>query len=530
MINAEEKATRILPRSAARAVILVMALALMPAAVFAHAAMIRSAPKANSKSQQSPKLVELWFNEELEPNLNTIEVKDGRGQRVDKGAVILSEGAKKVQVELNDLAAGAYTVDWKAVSTDEHTVHGKFTFTIEAPEGGAAVAATTPTPATAAGTQGVATPTQPAATPESSAPQAGGGTDDISWTQTVVRWLSYMAMMMIFGGFAFRLLVLAPALRHATAGSTEGADAGAASERRALTLSWASVILLALTTLVALVMQASAMYDKTFGEALSPVLLGRVITETGYGGSWVLQAVSVVALAIILFMLGGRIKRSPSGEHAALWWAGLVAAAVLLVAPSWTGHATAAIKHFRLAVFSDWLHLLAGGFWVGGLFHLALTWPPALPLLTKPQRTRSLHHVIRLFTRVAMPSVALLVIAGLYNTWAHVPRLEAFWMTPYGKVLFLKLLLVGVMLLLGGLHNFYYGKKAAALEKAEATDPQAHDAAKLERGFSLSVALEAGLGILVLLFTAVLVFTTPARNHPAMEQMNAGASVNQEQK
>lgn len=531
MIHTEEKATRFRQRCAAvRAVGLVMALALMPVAVFAHAGLTRSAPKANSTSKPSPKLVELWFNEELEPNLNTIEVKDSQGQRVDKGAVTLSEGDKKAQVELNDLAGGTYTVNWKAVSMDEHTIRGKFTFTVEASEGGAAAAGTPPAPTRAAGTQGAATPPQPEATTESSAPRVGGGSDEMSWTQTLIRWLSYLAMMMLFGGFAFRLLVLAPALRRATAGGSEGVVAVAASERRALTLSWASVVLLALTTLVALVMQASAMFDKTFAEALSPALLGRVIAETGYGGSWLLQALSVVALTVILFLLSGRIKRSPAGEHAALWWAGLLVGAVLLVAPSWTGHAMAAIKHFRLAVFSDWLHLLAGGFWVGGLFHLALTWPPALAPLTKPQRTRSLHHVIHLFTRVAMPSVALLVIAGLYNTWAHVPRLEAFWMTPYGKILFLKLLLVGVMLLLGGLHNFYYGKKAAALEKAEATDPQAHDAAKLERGFSRSVALEAGLGILVLLVTAVLVFTTPARNHPAMNQMNAGAGVNQEQR
>lgn len=526
MILSRQK-RRLVRSGAAFWLIALLTLSLSPSSVYAHAGLIRSEPKANANLKHLPKLVELWFNEELEPNLNTIEVKDRQGQRVDKGAVTLSEENKKAQVELGELAAGAYTVEWKAVSADQHTIRGNFTFALE--EGGAA-SATPPLPAQEAGAQGAGATAQPSATPES-APQTAASADEISWAQTVIRWLSYLVMMMLFGGFAFRLLVLAPALRRATAGSSEGVVAVAASERCALALSWASVILLALTTLIALVMQASAMFDKTLGEALSPALLARVITETGYGGSWVLQALSVVVLIIILSLLGARIKRSPSsGEHAALWWAGLVVGAVLLVAPSWTGHATAAIKHFRLAVFSDWLHLLAGGFWVGGLFHLALTWPPALPLLTKTQRTRSLHHVIRLFTRVAMPSVALLVLAGLYNTWAHVPRIQALWMTPYGKTLALKLMLVGLMLLLGGLHNFYYGKRAAALEKAEVDDSQAHDGAKLERGFSRSVALEAGIGLLVLLVTAVLVFMTPARNHPAMDQMNAGTGVVQQQR
>lgn len=501
---------------------LLLTLAFAHTTALAHAKLVRSEPKANAKLQQRPKLVELWFNEELEPNLNTIEVKDGQGRRVDKGAVTLAEGNKKAQVELGELSGGTYTVDWKAVSEDEHTIRGKFVFAVEVP----AEAAATPAPPQAAAAQ---TPAAPGAAqspaPQASPSQPGGWADDVSMTQTVVRWLSYLAMMTLFGGFAFRLLVLAPALRLATASTAEGGEAVAASERRALALSWVSVALLALTTLVALALQASAVFDKPFGEALSPALLGRVITETGYGGSWLLQALSAAAIAVILFLLGVQVRRGGAGEHSALWWAGLAGGAALLVAPSWTGHAAAAVRHFRLAVFSDWLHLLAGGFWVGGLFHLALTWPPALRQLNARQRAGSLRHIIRLFTRVAVPSVALLVLAGLYNTWAHVPSLRAFWMTPYGEVLALKLLLVLLMVLLGGLHNFYYGRKAALLEKAEGGGPVAGDPDGLGRSFSRSVALEAGLGALVLLVTAVLVFMTPSRNHPAMDPVNAGAEV-----
>ena len=40
--------------------------------------------------------------------------------------------------------------------------------------------------------------------------------------------------------------------------------------------------------------------------------------------------------------------------------------------------------------------------------------------------------------------------------------------------------------------------------------------ARLDRRFHRSVALEAVLGVVVLIVTAVLVFLTPARSHPAM--------------
>ncbi|MBA2702226.1 MAG: copper resistance protein CopC/CopD [Blastocatellia bacterium] len=480
-------------------------LAFVPINGLAHAKLVRSEPKARASFSTAPKLVEIWFSEELEPGLTTIEVTDQQGTRVDRGEVTLSEANKKAQIELGALSAGVYTVTWKAVAGDEHTMRGSFTFSLTTPSAA---------PATGTAATGQTTGTQPTSTPmPAMSPEEDQGAQ-ISWGQTLVRWLSYLAMMTLFGGFAFRSLVLVPAFRRALEGA-ERAQAAAASERRALLLSWMSIVLLFFASITALVMQAANVFDKSLGESLSLDVLGRVLS-TGYGPFWIFQIASVGAITLILVLLTERVRQNPSREHSGLWWAGLVGSAVLLMAPSWTGHAMVAIKHFRLAVFTDWLHLLAGGFWVGGLFHLALTLPPALPLLSKSRRTIALHHVIKSFTRVAMPSVVLLVLAGLYNTWAHIPRLQAFWMTPYGKTLGIKLLIVGVMLLLGGLNNFHFGKRAARLVAAENADSNAAEEAKLERGFCRSVAFEAALGAVVLLVTAVLVFMTPARNHPAM--------------
>jgi putative copper export protein len=426
-----------------------------------------------------------------------------------------------------DLSSGTYTVDWNVLSTDEHMMKGKYTFTVALPQNSTAAAQEAGSNQAASASVSPPKPGKAPASPDQTSQMDMGTQQEAGgmWLHSVVRWVQYLAMMTLFGGFAFRLFVLVPALREVTGGGAGWTEAVAVSERRALALFWAAVILLVPTTMAALVLQASVVFDKSIAEAVSPALLWRIIKETGYGASWLLEALAIVVIVVILALLTRR--RSPSVKHSALWWAGLAASAVLLVAPSWTGHAVAASKHFRLAVFSDWLHLLAGGFWVGGLFHLAVTWRPSLPLLTKSQRTRSLYQVIRLFTRIAIPSVALLVAAGLYNTWAHVPRLEAFWMTPYGKVLVLKLVLVVLMLLLGALHNFYYGKKAAALAKVEDGGLGAN-VTGLEKGFFRSVALEAGLGTLVLLVTAILVFMTPARNHPAMDKLNAGSGVVQQ--
>lgn len=497
-----------------RTIAALLFLAFMPVLASAHAKLLRSQPKANETLSQPPKLIELWFTEELEPGLNTIEAKDQQGNRVDRGPVTLAEGNKKAQIELGELNSGVYTVVWKSLSADQHAIRGRFTFTVAT-----STAQAGPTP----GSAQVQTTSSPM--PEMS-PEDDQG-EQISSVQVLVRWLSYLAMMSLFGGFSFRLLVLAPSLRSALDGE-ERSKAVAASERRAVTLSWISVVMLAVTSIVALVIQASAVFDTSLAQSLSPSILGRTLA-TGYGASWSLQIISVGAIGVILLLLTRRVKRRPANEHSLLWWAGLLASAALLIAPSWTGHAVASSKDFRLAVFTDWLHLLAGGFWVGGLFHLALTVPFALSFVSKPRRTIAVYHLIKLFTRIAMPSVALLVLAGLYNTWAHIPAIKAFWMTPYGQTLALKLIVVGMMLLLGGLNNFHFGKRAARLLKAQ-KDVGGVELAKLERGFRRSVALEAGLGVVVLLVTAVLVFLTPARNHPSMSPNNTQSTVLSDQR
>jgi copper transport protein len=192
----------------------------------------------------------------------------------------------------------------------------------------------------------------------------------------------------------------------------------------------------------------------------------------------------------------------------------------MLVGPSLTGHAMAAAREHHLAVVSDWLHLVAGGFWVGGLFHLALALPAALSRLDAARRTRVIGRVITLFTRVAIPSVAAVFLAGLYNSWIHVGSFGALWGTAYGRTLLVKVGLTLPMLALGALNGFRFGPRADRLAAAKDADGEPHPG--LERGFVRSLKVEAALGVLVLLSAAVLVFLTPGRNEREMNMDMSG--------
>jgi copper transport protein len=503
---------------------LVLMLTLCPPAALAHAKLLRSQPRAGAALKQPPKTVELWFSEELDAGGCAMSITDQTGKRVDKQNVVLAEGGKKLQTELEDLPSGTYTVEWKALSTDGHTMKGKFTFTLALEGATAAAPSTTPF-----GSQTTAQPTQspPQAVQPTSASE-GMQESGTPWTMSLVRWLEYLAMMTLAGGFAFRLLILGPVLRGAR-GLEDGARAKglAASARQFIKLSGWALALLALTTLAALVLQTSAVTDAGFVEALSPPRLYHVLTRTGYGSPWLLQAATVIALSFVLFLLAKRVAKTTderqlnSTANNGLLWAGVIVTALMMLAPGLTGHARAAASEYRFTVFSDWLHLVAAGFWVGGLFHLALTMTRGVSGLEGGKRLRVLERAIPLFTRLAVACTVVIALTGVYNSWIHVDRLSALWSTPYGEALLVKIILFIVMVALGGVSTFVLHPKAKRL--IEGDDGAAtHEHLKLDRSFYRAVRLEAALGILVLLAAAVLVFLQPVREHPMNMTRAAG--------
>jgi copper transport protein len=337
---------------------------------------------------------------------------------------------------------------------------------------------------------------------------------------SLVRWLEYLAMMTLAGGFAFRLLILGPTLRGAH-GLEEGdrAKGLSASARQFIKLSGWALALLAMTTLAALVLQTSAVTDAGFAEALSPARLYRVLTRTNYGGPWLLQATTVVALAFVLFLMAKRVGETTDERHLTdasnqgLLWAGVIVTALMMLAPGLTGHARAAAAEYHFTVFSDWLHLVAAGFWLGGLFHLALTMTRGVSGLDAGKRLRVLERAIPLFTRLAVVCTVVIALTGFYNSWIHVDRFSALWGTPYGEALLVKIILFVVMVALGGVSTFVIHPRAKRSIEGDDGAATIEDL-KLDHSFYRAVRLEAALGILVLLAAAVLVFLQPVREHP----------------
>ena len=72
--------------------------------------------------------------------------------------------------------------------------------------------------------------------------------------------------------------------------------------------------------------------------------------------------------------------------------------------------------------------------------------------MSRPQA--ELAWAIPAFSLHAVGAVGLLTISGLYLTQLHLGALDQLLSTPYGRVLLAKLGVVGLMVALGGYHQF----------------------------------------------------------------------------
>ncbi len=99
-----------------------------------HATLVKSDPAARAILRIPPRLVRVWFDDELDPKRSSLTVWDSRGRRVDDGlgGVDLDDLDRKSMIaRMKPAGTGKYTVKWRAVSVDDGFVaQGAFQFTV----------------------------------------------------------------------------------------------------------------------------------------------------------------------------------------------------------------------------------------------------------------------------------------------------------------------------------------------------------------------------------------------------------------
>ncbi len=382
----------------------------------AHASLVKADPAPGSIFKVSPDRVTIWFAEPVEPRFSSIQVLDAQAGRVDgEDVAVDGRDPTMMSVSLHPLSNGTYTVIWKTVSeVDGHATGGYYVFSVGENSGGA-----------------VAVPP----------PQPPPGPSPL---EPVMKWLVFLGALGLVGRLGFDILVLRATFRGSGARDSY-AKLGARLESRLPGLILLSAGLALAGSIGQLAVQAAAVQGLPWYEVAGGTMLA-VVNETTWGHVWLWRVGLLLAAgaAGVVGVKSGRMS---------LRAVSLGLGALALFTLSLVSHAVGAAGIGTEAVFSDYLHLLAEAFWVGGLFFLASTLPLISRSLSRDDRGAFLSSLTRRFSPLALLSVGTLIITGSFAAWVEVGSLPAL-RTQYGTLLLIKAGLIVPLLALGALNSF----------------------------------------------------------------------------
>ena len=445
----------------------------------AHALLLRSTPEANASLDRAPAQVELFFSEALDPSFSKITVLNSTGKGVDVGdSRVDPSDLTHMTVSLPSLPDGVYTVAWKALSSsDGHVTTGTFPFAVGNVDAAALAAAT-----------------------------QSSGQVKLPLGEVIARWLSYLAGAVIAGGTLFVLIIWQPAY------AAFEAQAGPLPARppRWERLAIGALALLVFASIVSLLVEAGQVSSVEIAAPWSSAV-GGLIFQTRYGALWLARLALMLVLAVLL--LGPPSVRSR--------WMVVGAALLMLLVVSLGSHA-AAEQSPLLPTLGDWLHLSAASVWVGGLTHFTVgLWASRneKDASGRPLASRLAARLLPRFSRLALVSVGVIVLTGLYEAILRLGSWDLLFNTLYGKTLILKILLALPMVAMGAVNLLLTTPRMKRAAQAAADAP-------VVPFFRRFVTAEVTLGTVVLLMVGVLTNLPPARATSAATNINASATVN----
>ncbi|NQW37006.1 MAG: CopD family protein [Flavobacteriales bacterium] len=119
-------------------------------------------------------------------------------------------------------------------------------------------------------------------------------------------------------------------------------------------------------------------------------------------------------------------------------------------------------------LISVFIHIISAAFWIGGMLFLPLVLLPGIK--NHPDRLLLLQETGIRFRFIGWITLLILSITGVLNMYLKGLPLTWDYLTHsnYGNLLSIKIILFIVMLVIGGIHDFYIGQKS--IEEMKVTD------------------------------------------------------------
>lgn len=254
----------------------------------------------------------------------------------------------------------------------------------------------------------------------------------VTWTFFVLTGFA-----LVMGGTVCRLWVLP---------QSKGCHGDAVMHKNIRGFELFGIILLITGTLFGLPARALEMSGRPMYELFK--VLPIVLNRTHFGSVWKIGAVCVFAL-LVLWAAGGKLSRSRGYQLFTL-----IVLLALAATRSASGHA-ADKGDFTIPELADFLHLISGSVWGGGLIILSFAVPSGLVCFEDGSlKVPRAAEMVSRFSAMAGMALGVLVITAIYNGNHYVKTCSLVTGTSYGQTVVAKMALLALLVMLGGYNRY----------------------------------------------------------------------------
>jgi putative copper export protein len=151
-----------------------------------------------------------------------------------------------------------------------------------------------------------------------------------------------------------------------------------------------------------------------------------------------------------------------------------------------------------------WAHLVSASIWVGGGIFLGIVLTPLLKRMSFSieERLELMIKTGRRFNKIALPSLAILIITGIYNSHLVFQSPEILFSSSYGAFLITKVILVIALIVSFVVHIRVFSKDVEEkITKRQIADKELQ---KLNRKGMILGETTVMLSVAILFFAALL--------------------------
>ena len=150
-----------------------------------------------------------------------------------------------------------------------------------------------------------------------------------------------------------------------------------------------------------------------------------------------------------------------------------------------------------------WIHLIAASIWVGGSLFIGIVFSPLLKTMTSSieERMQIMIRVGKRFNKVAVPSLIILMVTGLYTSHALIGKPDLLISTSYGTYLIIKIILVIALIITYAVHVRVIRKDVE--EKIMSNQMSEPEIQKLRKKIIILGEITVVLSIAILFFAVI---------------------------